>query len=123
MTDEPMDIDTPASSTAPANAMAALMAAAKDKGKGKASEDGGVMTEEELRALNEREGLPWCVEIYTPPEIVCSCRRVEKYRPNTLDDVVSHKDITTTSGSHFVKPFPELPPRAVELTVRSREVY
>ncbi|RSH90761.1 hypothetical protein EHS25_009936 [Saitozyma podzolica] len=62
MTDEPMDIDTPASSAAPANAMAALMAAAKDKGKGKASEDGGV----------------------------------EKYRPNTLDDVVSHKDITTT---------------------------
>ncbi|GFZ50493.1 Replication factor C subunit 3 [Saitozyma sp. JCM 24511] len=83
MTDEPMDVDPPASSAAPAapaNTMAALMAAAKDKGKGKASEDGGIMTEEELRALNEREGLPW----------------VEKYRPITLDDVVSHKDITTT---------------------------
>lgn len=25
------------------------------------------------------------------------CFRVEKYRPVTLDDVVSHKDITSTS--------------------------
>jgi replication factor C subunit 3/5 len=118
-----MDVDPPASSAAPANAMAALMAAAKDKGKGKASEDGGIMTEEELRALNEREGLPWYVEICRRPQTVCSCRRVEKYRPNTLDDVVSHKDITTTSESHFPRPFPELLPRAVELTVCSREVH
>ncbi|KAJ3721248.1 P-loop containing nucleoside triphosphate hydrolase protein [Lentinula raphanica] len=43
------------------------------KGKGKASHDGFSVTE-----LNEN--LPW----------------VEKYRPVTLDDVVSHKDITST---------------------------
>ena len=28
--------------------------------------------------------------------------RVEKYRPVTLDDVVSHKDITTTSENEFI---------------------
>ncbi len=29
--------------------------------------------------------------------------RVEKYRPNTLDEVVSHKDITSTSQSQTAK--------------------
>jgi replication factor C subunit 3/5 len=29
--------------------------------------------------------------------------RVEKYRPDTLDDVVSHKDITGTSELRFEK--------------------
>ncbi|KAI5452773.1 Subunit of heteropentameric Replication factor C (RF-C) [Naganishia albida] len=48
------------------------------KGKGKQS------TSEEY--LSGREGLPW----------------VEKYRPNTLDDVVSHKDITGTI-ENFIK--------------------
>ena len=28
--------------------------------------------------------------------------RVEKYRPVTLDDVVSHKEITGTSTLHFL---------------------
>ena len=43
--------------------------------------------------------LPW----YVPSGaslahiIICSPFRVEKYRPVTLNDVVSHKDITTTS--------------------------
>lgn len=49
-----MDVDTPA---APANAMSALMANAK--GKGKANGEGGTMSEADLRALNEKEGLPW----------------------------------------------------------------
>ena len=31
-------------------------------------------------------------------------RRVEKYRPATLDDVVSHKDITSTSMFSYLKP-------------------
>ncbi|KAI9634620.1 P-loop containing nucleoside triphosphate hydrolase protein [Dioszegia hungarica] len=85
---EIMDIDmpdpTPCPPPKPANAMAALMAGAKAKGKEKAADtEGGapmVMSEEGLRILDDKEGLPW----------------VEKYRPNTLDDVVSHKDITTT---------------------------
>lgn len=62
-----MDIDTPDSAPAPAakpvNAMAALMAGAKAKGKEKATDDGGDaimgMSEEELKVLNEKEGLPW----------------------------------------------------------------
>lgn len=33
--------------------------------------------------------------------------RVEKYRPDTLDDVVSHKDITGTS--EWCCPLPNLP--------------
>ncbi|OCF37316.1 replication factor C subunit 3/5 [Kwoniella heveanensis CBS 569] len=75
---EAMDIDPPAQSAKPANAMAALMAGAK--GKAKADGEAKILSDAEIKALNDREGLPW----------------VEKYRPDTLDDVVSHKDITTT---------------------------
>lgn len=57
MTDDAMDIDTPVPA-APANAMSALMANAK--GKGKASEGAGNMSEADLKAMNEKEGLPWC---------------------------------------------------------------
>lgn len=35
----------------------------------------------------------WCFPVLTHSLM----NRVEKYRPNTLDDVVSHKDITGTS--------------------------
>lgn len=66
MTDDAMDIDSPAAAAAPfpkpVNAMAALMAGAK--GKGKASENGAdtvVLSEEELKALNAKDGLPWYV--------------------------------------------------------------
>ena len=81
MAADSMDVDPPA---APQNAMAALMAASKAKGKEKATNGNGDvnMSDAELKALNEREGLPW----------------VEKYRPNTLDEVVSHQDITNTSA-------------------------
>ncbi|KIR25641.1 replication factor C subunit 3/5 [Cryptococcus deuterogattii LA55] len=75
---ESMDIDTPipspASAVQPRNAMAALMANAKGKGKEIAS------TAADQKAVDDKEGLPW----------------VEKYRPVLLDDVVSHKDITGT---------------------------
>jgi replication factor C subunit 3/5 len=58
MTDDAMDVDTPASAPAPpANAMSALMANAK--GKGKANEGAATMSEADLKALNEKEGLPW----------------------------------------------------------------
>lgn len=60
MSDTAMDVDPPAVAPKPANAMAALMAGAK--GKGKASEEGTiVMSEEELKALNAKDGLPWYV--------------------------------------------------------------
>ncbi|KAK1925917.1 putative DNA replication factor [Papiliotrema laurentii] len=75
MTDDQMDIDPPAQ---PANAMAALMAGAK--GKAKADNAQALLTEKERQEAEAREGLPW----------------VEKYRPVTLDDVVSHQDITAT---------------------------
>ncbi|GMK57648.1 hypothetical protein CspeluHIS016_0404820 [Cutaneotrichosporon spelunceum] len=65
---EAMDVDEPAQTPRPVNAMAALMAGAKAKGKQKEE------------AVDAREGLPW----------------VEKYRPENLDDVVSHQDITAT---------------------------
>ncbi|KAJ9113858.1 hypothetical protein QFC19_000051 [Naganishia cerealis] len=58
--------------------------AAKGKGKEVASE----------AYLAGREGLPWFTST--------SLNRVEKYRPNTLDDVVSHKDITGTI-ENFIK--------------------
>ncbi|TXT13256.1 hypothetical protein VHUM_00623 [Vanrija humicola] len=68
-----MDVDDPVAVAPPAkpvNAFGALMAGAKaNKGKEKAAE-----------VVDDREGLPW----------------VEKYRPVTLDDVVSHHDITAT---------------------------
>ncbi|WVQ84219.1 hypothetical protein IAT38_006370 [Cryptococcus sp. DSM 104549] len=90
---EPMEVDepiappaAPATAEAPAeaaaapkpkpvNAMAALMANAKGKARETASATVGTGGKAE-----DREGLPW----------------VEKYRPVSLDDVVSHKDITTT---------------------------
>ena len=65
MTDDAMDIDTPApvptAATAafPVNAMSALMANAK--GKGKANEGTSTMSEADLKAFNEKEGLPWWV--------------------------------------------------------------
>lgn len=62
--DHDMDIDTPAEATTsqPQNAMAALMAGAKAKGKERDNGDNAAafgMSEEELKRLNEREGLPW----------------------------------------------------------------
>lgn len=59
-----MDIDTPAEATTskPQNAMAALMAGAKAKGKERANGDNAAafgMSEAELKALNERDGMPW----------------------------------------------------------------
>ena len=36
---------------------------------------------------------------------MCFCRnRVEKYRPNSLEDLISHKDIITTSKLLFPGP-------------------
>lgn len=49
----------------------------KGKGKGK---------EKVLAVTDELDNLPW----------------VEKYRPQTLDDLVSHEDITSTSKIHLV---------------------
>ena len=62
--DHDMDIDTPAEATTskPQNAMAALMAGAKAKGKERDNGDNAAafgMSEEELKQLNERDGLPW----------------------------------------------------------------
>lgn len=62
MTDEAMDVDTPAPAPAPANAMSAMMANAK--GKGKADGETGTMSEADLKAMNEKEGLPWYVTSY-----------------------------------------------------------
>ena len=37
--------------------------------------------------------------------IMCCClNRVEKYRPNSLEDLISHKDIITTSKLFFPGP-------------------
>lgn len=59
MADTPMDVDdTPAASS---NAMAALMANAKGKGKATNGDGNGTMSEAEVKAFNEREGLPWSV--------------------------------------------------------------
>ena len=54
-----MDIDPPAPA-APANAMSALMAGAREKGKGKMF-DGAGMNDADQKALKEKEGLPWYV--------------------------------------------------------------
>ena len=61
MTDDTMDVDPP---PAKVNAMSALMANAKGKAKAETNGSGGasngeVMTDKELRDLEEREGLPW----------------------------------------------------------------
>ena len=52
----------------------------------------------------EDESLPWYCQ-YEASRWVDPClliHRVEKYRPVTLNDVVSHKDITSTSMRLFV---------------------
>lgn len=81
----------PASSTKPVNGdgfgnMAAFFkprkANAAGPAKGKEKESQG----EHVDEIEKRGGLPW----------------VEKYRPDTLDDVVSHKDITGTI-ENFIK--------------------
>ena len=58
MSDTAMDVDSE-----PQNAMAALMASAKGKGKASNGEENGngEMSQAELKALNERDGLPWSV--------------------------------------------------------------
>lgn len=44
------------------------------------------------------DSLPWCVSSHGAAATADAFYRVEKYRPVSLDDVVSHKDITTTSA-------------------------
>lgn len=71
MSDAEMEVDDAPTAPPPANAMAALMAGAKAKGKERATENVDAvmgMSEEELRALNEREGLPWSDTVQT---IIC----------------------------------------------------
>ena len=92
-----MDIDVqPQANGSSHNVMSTLMANAK--GKAKAETNGttnGTMTDAEMRAANEREGLPWCVYRFMRGSWLRS--RVEKYRPTTFEEVVSHQDITGTS--------------------------
>lgn len=55
----------------------------------------------DICASSDRDTLPWYVPRPARPWphiFIFYPFRVEKYRPVTLDDVVSHKDITTTSG-------------------------
>jgi hypothetical protein len=53
MTDDLMDVDSPATAAAPVNAMSALMAGAREKGKGKE------MSDADAKALKDKDGLPW----------------------------------------------------------------
>lgn len=62
------------------------------KGKGKATN--GVNGDGDY---THDENLPWCVASSAHSDNTYALGRVEKYRPVTLDDVVSHKDITGTS--------------------------
>lgn len=57
----------------------------KGKGKGKGKEKA-------LAVTDELDNLPW----------------VEKYRPQTLDDLVSHEDITSTSKTAIASCCPSL---------------
>lgn len=58
----------------------AASSSSKGKGKGKASD----IAVAQANAAGDEDLLPW----------------VEKYRPVTLDDLVSHRDITTTGEHH-----------------------
>ncbi|CAO1637055.1 unnamed protein product [Parajaminaea phylloscopi] len=62
---------------------AATSVGSRDKGKGKASD----LAAAQSQVADGEDLLPW----------------VEKYRPATLDDLVSHKDITTTVESFIAK--------------------
>jgi hypothetical protein len=62
---------------------------ALSKGKGKA-----------VDTDSDAESLPWW-ELTSSASSPSDIFRVEKYRPVTLDDVVSHKDITSTSKLWF----------------------
>lgn len=42
----------------------------------------------------------WCHRRVHSPNVFSVLLRVEKYRPQTLDDLISHKDILSTSKSH-----------------------
>lgn len=64
------------------------MLSSLEKGKGRAID----------KETNEdNDNLPWYVGEVKRQKWCWVCIRVEKYRPVTLDDVVSHKDITSTS--------------------------
>ena len=58
------------------------------------------------KALNhdvpiDNDNLPWYLSYWTSHCLsLILYRRVEKYRPINLDDVVSHKDIITTSKAY-----------------------
>lgn len=60
------------------------------KGKGRAVDHGHPL---------DNDNLPWQVPFFIHATTKCLnvWFRVEKYRPVTLDDVVSHKDIISTS--------------------------
>lgn len=60
------------------------------KGKGKAQGE-----------VYENDNLPWCAASFIHRSLDLIHSRVEKYRPVTLNDVVSHKDITSTSESRI----------------------
>ena len=59
MVDTVMDVDQ--APLAPSNPMEALVANAKGKAKATNGNGNGTMSEAELKAVNEREGLPWSV--------------------------------------------------------------
>lgn len=101
----------------------------KNKGKGRDLDDAAPVPLAGAEVAHELDNLPWCARRTRRVEafIVLTCflcywtiHRVEKYRPATLDDVVSHADITSTSmrREHHV--------RALRLTYRasfSRQIY
>jgi replication factor C subunit 3/5 len=70
----------------------AHLLAGVSKGKGKGKEKAA----DPANSI-EDDNLPWCVDNRKKPIGVQRNCRVEKYRPATLNDVVSHKDITSTS--------------------------
>ncbi|PWN21788.1 putative RFC3-DNA replication factor C, 40 kDa subunit [Microstroma glucosiphilum] len=76
--DHDAEMDNGSSSEVPNGGTAP--AASSSKGKGKAKEAPSTLAAAQANATDSEDLLPW----------------VEKYRPTTLDDLVSHKDITAT---------------------------
>lgn len=96
--------------------------ASSAKGKGKAVDRVG-------QDASQDETLPWSALLIYPlllglfSERDLACCRVEKYRPVSLDDVVSHKDITSTSTSWLSSSGMRGGLVLMRFVARSREVH
>ena len=79
MSDTHMEVDEPAAPSAPVNAMSSLMANAKGKAKAANGDGEGAQSQAEMKAANEREGLPWSVSLRRTHPVWIACSNPQEH--------------------------------------------